>query len=121
MFEKCFIILLVVLLIIYLLININEGYQIVENDKITSSSELPKINIKEGSEPLEGELFRDVIMYKNDGTLLGELGLEKCIKKCDGMCVEFGQTGEAFCFPKNYLERPEFIETIPPELRNRLE
>jgi hypothetical protein len=48
--------------------------------------------------------FDDVILYKNDETGFlanQEMGLTKCIKDPKCICVEFGITGNAFCFPKN--------------------
>jgi len=49
----------------------------------------------------ESILFKDVSLYIGDKTLEGELGLEKCINSCKGMCVEYGVTGDAFCFPND--------------------
>ena len=48
---------------------------------------------------LNDPLFEDVIYYENDMTT-GRIGLDQCIEKCDGNCVEYGQTGNAYCFPK---------------------
>ncbi len=83
-----------------ILCNKHEGYIILENEKKSQSSILPKTGIRQGSDPLDSNLFNDVVMYIGDRTLDGEIGLEKCIKGCDGMCVEYGLTGDAFCFPK---------------------
>lgn len=41
--------------------------------------------------------FDDMIVYDNDPD--GRIGLDKCIERCNGYCVEFGQTGSAYCFP----------------------
>lgn len=41
--------------------------------------------------------FEDIIVYDNDTT--GRLGLDKCIEGCNGYCVEYGQTGDAVCYP----------------------
>lgn len=41
--------------------------------------------------------FDDMIVYDNDAD--GRLGLDKCIEKCNGYCVEYGLTGSAYCFP----------------------
>jgi hypothetical protein len=41
--------------------------------------------------------FEDIIAYDNDPN--GRMGLDKCIEKCQGYCVEFGQTGDAMCYP----------------------
>lgn len=69
------------------------------DEKIEYSS-LPN-NIKQGdSDKFNDSVFKDVKMYMNERTLEGELGLEKCIKECEGMCVEYGITGNTFCFSK---------------------
>ena len=47
---------------------------------------------------LNDPLFKDVVYYENDNN--GRLGLDMCIESCDGNCVEYGQTGNAYCFPK---------------------
>ena len=103
-----------------MLYNKYENYTIIENEKQSQSSILPRTGIRQGSDPLESNLFNDVIMYIGDRTLEGELGLEKCIKKCDGMCVEYGMTCDAFCFPKtDYGNDIRFNDTINPELKNK--
>jgi hypothetical protein len=100
------ILILLLILIFILLLNKKENYKNNQNKDII-----------QGSEPLEGKLFDDVIMIKGAKTLEGELGLEKCIKNCDGMCVEYGMTGDAFCFPKKTYEQ-KFTETIQSEITN---
>jgi hypothetical protein len=113
------IILLILLILIFiLLINKKENYTDNNKNKNKKSKTISDSIIK-GSDPLEGQLFDDVIMYNGDKTLQGELGLEKCIKKCDGMCVEYGMTGDAFCFPKNSDEK-KFTKTIQSELKTKL-
>jgi len=47
--------------------------------------------------------FDDVIYYENDPQPYKDnqfLGLYKCYNNCPGKCVEFGITGNAFCFAK---------------------
>jgi hypothetical protein len=44
------------------------------------------------------KLFTDVVIFNNDDD---RMGLDKCLGKCDGTCVEFGVTGIAHCFPAN--------------------
>ena len=118
--KKILIIFVMVLsIILILLANVNEHYTIVQNDKKSSSSILPQTGIRQGSDPLDSGLFDDVIMYIGDRTLDGELGLEKCIGKCSGTCVEYGMTGDAFCFPANYEEiKNKYAETLQSELEN---
>ena len=111
------IILIILLTLIFiLLIYKKENYTYDDNNK---KSNKISDSIIEGSDLLEGQLFDNVIMYIGDKTVQGELGLEKCIKKCDGMCVEYGMTGDAFCFPKNSYEK-KFTKTIQSELKTKL-
>lgn len=71
------------------------------------------------SDPLHSDLFNDVKLYAGDKTLDGELGLEKCIKECNGMCVEYGMTGDAYCFPKKDIQTI-YTTSVSPELKNNL-
>ncbi len=133
--KKYILILILLLIILFLFLNRKENYQVVESDSAKKayinigtrdntqgeelgikSSHLPKINIRQGSDPLDGPLFDDVIMYKNDPTLDGEIGVEKCIKKCKGQCVEYGMTGESFCFPEEYAQTKDlYMKTLVNE------
>lgn len=47
---------------------------------------------------LYDKLFDDVTTYGNDWD--GRLGLDKCLEVCNGVCLEYGVTGNALCFPK---------------------
>jgi hypothetical protein len=40
-------------------------------------------------------------MYKSDTKDTAKAGIFECLEKCKGNCVEYGITGNAFCFPKN--------------------
>lgn len=46
--------------------------------------------------------FDNISVYNNedskDGTY-AEIGYDKCMKRCEGYCVEYGMTGTAFCYP----------------------
>jgi hypothetical protein len=97
-----------------------ENTDIKDNDKKTEYSSLIPNNIKQGdSDKFNDSVFNDVKMYMGERTLEGELGLEKCIKGCDGMCVEYGITGDAFCFPKRIENESEkFTKFVNPELLN---
>ncbi len=57
-------------------------------------------NIKEGTRSFDDKLFDDVVMYKSSLTDESKSGLYECLEKCNGTCVEYGVTGNAFCFPK---------------------
>lgn len=70
--------------------NINEhfGTDLIKSDK--------EFHIKSLSDQ-----FPNVVYYENDNLLNnvdGELGTEKCNKFCNGRCVEFGVTSNAWCF-----------------------
>ena len=144
--NKIILILVIFLLIVFLLKNYNENYnekykehyKIVDgttntdflktktnintniNTKTKKNTDnentLSDKGIRKGSDPLDGQLFEDVIMYKNDNNLDGELGVEKCIKQCKGMCVEYGTTGECFCYPKDYAPIKQDLESVQNEL-----
>jgi len=106
------IILIILLILIFILI-------IDKKENYTNDNKSINNGIIEGSDPLQGQLFDNVIMYSGDKTLEGELGLEKCINKCNGMCVEYGITGDAFCFPKNN-DQKKFTETIQSEIEYKI-
>jgi len=115
---KKYIIIILLILIIIFLVNTNEYYENIENKKKTQSSVLPKIGVRQGSDGLEGQLFEDVLMHHSDPLLDGELGVEKCIKSCKGMCVEYGMTSDAYCFPSDYAEiKDKYTKTIQTELK----
>lgn len=41
------------------------------------------------------ELYENTITFENEE---GREGLDMCVEKCKGNCVEFGIHGKAFCF-----------------------
>lgn len=106
-------IILIILLILIFILIIDKKENYANDNKSVDNG------IIEGSDPLQGQLFDNVIMYSGDKTLEGELGLEKCINKCNGMCVEYGITGDAFCFPKNNNQK-KFTETIQSEIEYKI-
>jgi hypothetical protein len=57
-------------------------------------------NISEGTKSFDDKLFDDVVMFKSSPTDVSKVGLYECLEKCKGTCVEYGVTGNAFCFPK---------------------
>jgi hypothetical protein len=57
-------------------------------------------NIASGTKSFDDKLFDDVVMYKSSPTDLSKAGLYDCLEKCKGTCVEYGVTGDAYCFPE---------------------
>lgn len=71
------------------------------------------ISVKKTPEILDWkQQFGDMIVYDNDAD--GRIGLDKCIEKCKGYCVEFGQTGSAYCFPDRKEPVKDFGGMILP-------
>jgi hypothetical protein len=65
----------------------------------TKKNSAPENNI----DLLQDPTFKNVVFYINDEDPYApeqKLGLQKCFDKCVGTCVEYGITGNAFCFPK---------------------
>jgi hypothetical protein len=60
----------------------------------------------------EDKIFSDIIPYENQ--LDGRLGLDICLEKCNGECLEYGQTGNAYCFPNDgkKIMKSTFYETL---------
>lgn len=69
-----------------MIMSINEGF-IPEREK----------TIWYGYDIRDDDAFRDVITYENT---VNEFGLERCLRDCNGGCVEYGVSGVAYCFPK---------------------
>jgi hypothetical protein len=80
------------------------------------------------SKTFEDDLFKDLIYYENDesikmiegGETLGRMGLDKCLENCKGQCLEYGQTGVAWCFPASSMyQMPVEDLQIPSRLSNQ--
>ena len=106
-------IILIIILIILLIIchiydvSYNYNYNSTENFKSENilNQDIPKEKNITGDvmKFLDDPLFNDVKLYSNDDTddpSTQVLGLEKCLDNKNCVCVEFGITGNAFCFPK---------------------
>jgi hypothetical protein len=61
------------------------------------------------------KMFDDIIVYDNDPD--GRIGLDKCIENCKGYCVEYGQTGDAYCYPVTEQKEKDFYGMIIPNER----
>ena len=50
-------------------------------------------------------LFEDDIFYQYDSDTDKPTGYDKCITECNGVCVDYGLTGSAWCYP--YIDDEE--------------
>jgi hypothetical protein len=101
---RLLIILFSAIFIIFVINNLRERFGIIEG--------LNTFNGKSAidDQDLYDKLFENVIYYpneykKNENTLeeIGKLintGWIKCLSKCDGYCIEYGITGNSYCFSK---------------------
>jgi hypothetical protein len=51
-------------------------------------------------------MFSDIEKYMNtinNKNKVIESGVEKCLKNCEGNCIEYGVTGIGICFPSNWI------------------
>ena len=108
---KYFILFIIILIIILYVSNNSELFgSISEVDGETNLDNKTLFNMAQNNEMtqntvnlLKDPAFSDLIYYSNDFNPYepGQyLGLQKCFSECNGTCVEFGITGNAFCFPK---------------------
>jgi hypothetical protein len=117
--KNIYIIIIFVFILLLLITNKNEYYTVIppKTTNQTFSNILPQKGVREKSDALDGMLFEDVNLYQSEPVVDGELGLEKCIKNCKGMCVEFGMTGDAYCFPSDYADiSKKYTQTIQSEM-----
>lgn len=47
---------------------------------------------------LEDPAFSDIVFHKSDRIIGQNTGLDKCLNSCNGICTEFGITGDAMCY-----------------------
>lgn len=93
--------------------NVENGFSIFDNGgKRVPENPIPRVDILKAHEVIDygGETdkifanahFSDVLMYHGsidkDGNII-DSGIERCIKNCDGRCIEYGLTTTAVCFP----------------------
>ena len=83
---------LLIILIIIIIITLYENY----NRKIEG---LDTFNGRQAINDMYFyyKMFDDVTYYQNKSDF--EFGMDECIEKCIGYCVEYGITGNAYCFP----------------------
>lgn len=72
-----------------------------QTNQTNQQTPLKVVNPKDIINILQDVNFKDTIFYTNDEDPYkfgNKLGLQKCFDNCNGVCVEFGVTGNAFCF-----------------------
>lgn len=90
---------IIILIIIAFYINHNQ------EDFTTSHTENKHVSFgrrPNGIDLLDDSLFNKVVTYQNDDDPYSpgqHLGIDKCLDKCDGVCIEYGITGIGLCFP----------------------
>ena len=100
MLDTIIIIILIIVLIVLLLNKVNCS-ELFESSTISNNKIGLKIeNINSGTRSFDDKLFDDVIMYESDPADINKSGVYKCLENCKGSCLEFGITGNTFCFPK---------------------
>jgi hypothetical protein len=94
--HKIMMIFLLLLLLILLTVKKYESFDDTEFTHLKSG-------VPQTPDILLDPLFEDMIFYQNDDEPYsvpnGKIGLDKCFDECTGTCVEFGVSGNAFCFP----------------------
>lgn len=68
------------------------------------------------------EQFPEIIAYDNDYKTL-RMGLDKCAEECipnGGQCVEFGITGNAWCFPKIEEKEKNYKTDLDDQYQTKL-
>jgi len=70
-----------------------------------------RVNTSRGEHSIfDEDMFSDIQVFDNklvDNEVM-EVGLENCIKNCEGVCIGHGISGRGLCFPSNWM----------PELKN---
>lgn len=98
---KCIILVIMAIVLVIMFSNKVEGFK--GQSSINTQSNLntnPEL-YKKQADIIYDPLFQNMTIYSNDLNPYAEgeeNGLSKCLKKCNGKCVEFGQTGIAWCF-----------------------
>ena len=92
-----FIIVIVIIILIILVFNNLEHYS---KSSITNNKAGLKIeNINSGTRTYDDKLFDDVVLYESNPADYSDSGVYKCLQNCKGTCLEYGITGNTFCFP----------------------
>jgi hypothetical protein len=57
-----------------------------------------KTNTRKSRIPMADPMFDKVVLYKSSTDVGGKLGTQECLEKCKGQCVDYGLSGNSFCF-----------------------
>lgn len=97
---------LVILITIFVLILINiiyyknkEFYNVLYFNKIHNNN---SSNINDGND-FVANIYENTSPFFNENSIDGKLivsGYNLCFKNCSGNCIEYGQTGDAICYPE---------------------
>lgn len=87
------IILLLIIIGLFIIISTSNSYQ----REAFEASNRTISNTKSDYDILNDSLFKNVTYFNDDNK--GRLGLDMCIEQCNGTCLEYGMTGDAYCFP----------------------
>lgn len=94
--------LVIIILIISILFVLYTNKEYLYPSTINNNKDVIAIeNIKTGTRTYDDKLFDDVIMYESDPADINKSGVYKCLENCKGNCVEYGITGNTFCFPRS--------------------
>ena len=54
------------------------------------------------------DMFSDVQVFDNKlvGNEITEIGIKNCLRRCKGICTEYGITGRGLCYPSNWTILP---------------
>lgn len=86
--------------------NKNNSYEFlneIKSEQPNTKNPLKVVDPYDAIDILQDANFKDTKFYTNNDdpyTSGNGLGLQKCFNECNGVCVEFGVTGNAFCFKK---------------------
>jgi len=93
--------LLVILVIIILMLILKESEYLDNSSALSNKNIGLKIEYqKTGTDSYDDKLFNDVVLYESDPADLTKSGVFTCLEKCKGTCLEYGITGNTFCFPE---------------------
>ncbi len=90
---------LIIICVLVLLIIIYNNYTCINEQFTKSTKSTDEATNKSIGDVDFDDVYSSAILYENEGmTLDSRLGIDICLEKCKGNCVEYGVTGSAFCF-----------------------